>query len=89
MFVGDVLKRIDSSGPGIKTAAGVTVGDPVSKVYQLYPDIKVEPNDYEPTEQYLTSPSDGLAIRFETRDGTIARFYAGAVREVHFTERCL
>lgn len=89
MFVDDVLKRVDSTAPGVRTVTGVTIGDPVSKVHELYPGIQVEPNAYEPSEQYLTSPSDGLAIRFETRDGAISQFYAGAVTQVHFTEKCL
>jgi hypothetical protein len=89
MFVGAVLKRVDAFGPDTRTASGVAIGDPVSKVHKLYPGIQVTPNKYEYTEQYLTSVSGGLAIRFETRDGAVARFHAGALPEVQYTEKCL
>jgi hypothetical protein len=91
MFIDERLKRVDVFGEGRQTKEGVAVGDPVEKVFDVYRNVKVEPHAYEPAEKYLTVTSGNglLAIRFETRDGRIFRYYAGAFEPVQFTEQCL
>jgi hypothetical protein len=90
MFVDGVLHRIDVFKPGIRSAAGVAVGDPVSRVAHAYAGIAQEPNHYDEQESYLTvGPELGRALRFETNKGRIGRFYAGDWTQVQYTEGCL
>jgi hypothetical protein len=90
MFIHDVLKRVDVAQGG-STAEGAAVGDPVARVFAVYPQVASEPDAYDQNERYLTvfSPDRERAMRFETHDGKIARVYAGATREVGFIEGCL
>jgi hypothetical protein len=48
MIEHEVLTRIEVLKPGIKTAAGVSVGDPISKIKEAYGALAVEtPNVYD------------------------------------------
>jgi hypothetical protein len=87
MFMNDVLKRVDVA-QGATTVDGVAPGDPVARVFAVYPKVASAPNG---SERYLTVFSaDGTrALRFETGDGKIAFIFAGETREVRFTEGCL
>lgn len=91
MFVDGRLKRMDVFRNGIHTQTGIVVGANVQQVLDLYPNAEVEPNEYEPEEQYITATSENgeLSIRFETRNGKIYQFYAGESKAVHYTEQCL
>lgn len=92
MFVGDVLTRIDVMQPGPRTAAGVAVGDPVSRVREAYgAAIKDAPDFYDDSERYLTmSSGDGkYAIRFSTSAGKIASIISGTTTSVEYVEGCL
>jgi hypothetical protein len=91
MFLDDVLSRIDVWGHDGRTAAGIVAGDSVQRVLDTYPHAASEPNAYDDRELYLTvrSPDGRLAIRFETREGKIAGFYAGRFKAVQFIEGCL
>jgi hypothetical protein len=92
MFVKDVLKRVDVAEVGVRSERGIGVGDPVAKVREAYGDaLRTAPNAYNADERYLTAPGGGgqYAIRFETQQGTISRFYAGAWEQVQYVEGCL
>lgn len=92
MFEADVLTRIDVMQPGLRTAAGVGVGDPVSKVREVYGRaIKDEPDFYDDRERYLTIASnDGRrSIRFTTRDSKISAIISGTSKSVQYVEGCL
>jgi hypothetical protein len=69
----------------------VAVGDPVKRVFDVYPHIAVAPQAYDESENYLTarSPDGKLAIRFETGNGTVLQFYAGGFDAVQHVEGCL
>jgi len=90
MFVEGVLRRIDVFKPGIRSAAGIAVGDPVSRVAHAYAGVRQEPNHYDERESYLTAgPEQGRALRFETDKGKIGQMYAGDWPQVQYTEGCL
>ena len=92
MFIEDVLTRIDMMKPGVRTAAGVGVGDPVSKVGEVYGRaVKDEPDFYDDRERYLTiSSGDGrYSIRFITSDGKVSAIIAGIAQSVQYVEGCL
>jgi hypothetical protein len=85
------LVRVDIDGPGSLTAFGIQVGDPESKVRQIYgAKLEIEPNAYDSEERYLTFRSkDGRnAVRFETDQGKIGRFYAGRLSAISLIEGC-
>jgi hypothetical protein len=91
MFADDVLRRVDVTGNGPRTAAGVAIGDPVQRVFEVYPKVASAPNAYDDRERYLTvrSPNGELALRFETLEGRVGGFYAGRFKEVQYIEGCL
>lgn len=92
MFIDDVLARIDVDQPGIRTSAGVGVGDPVAKVREVYGQaLKDEPDFYDDRERYLTTSSgDGRhAIRFMTHEGKVFAILAGTAKSVRYVEGCL
>ncbi|QGZ39351.1 hypothetical protein IP92_02397 [Pseudoduganella flava] len=92
MFVKDVLKRVDVSEVGVRSERGIGVGDPAEKVREVYGEaMRSAPNAYNANERYLTVPGGGgqYAIRFETQQGTISGFYAGAWEQVQYVEGCL
>ncbi|TWI64500.1 hypothetical protein IP91_03273 [Pseudoduganella lurida] len=91
MFVKDVLQRVDVQETGVASDRGIRVGDPVADVAQRYGDaLHTAPSVENPAEKYLTVPSADSrhAIRFETRQGTVATFYAGAWEQVQYVEGC-
>jgi hypothetical protein len=92
MFEADVLSRIDVMQPGPRTVAGVGVGDPVSKVREVYGRaVNDEPDFYDDRERYLTiSSKDGrYSIRFMTSDGKISAIISGTAKSVQYIEGCL
>ncbi|MFL6658472.1 MAG: hypothetical protein ACJ8GW_10400 [Massilia sp.] len=92
MFQADVLTRIDVLKPGLRTVAGVGVGDPVSRVQAVYGQaVKEEPDFYDERERYLTVASeDGkYAIRFMTAEGKISAIISGTAESVKYVEGCL
>lgn len=92
MFIEDVLTRIDVTQPGIRTAAGIGVGDPVSRVREAYGRaIKDEPDFYDDRERYLTiSSGDGrYLIRFMTSDSKVSAIISGTAKSVQYVEGCL
>ena len=90
MFVDDVLKRVDVSEVGVRSDRGVGVGDPVDKVSSAYGQaVRTSPQAYDDRERFLTVQNGQYAIRFATRQGTVAGFYAGAWEQVQYDEGCL
>jgi hypothetical protein len=90
MFLDGVLKRIDVEG-GARTVEGIGTGDPVQRAFASYAGVTSERHAYDDSERYLTvrSPNGATALRFETNEGKIGRFYAGEARAVAYVEGCL
>jgi hypothetical protein len=85
------LSRIDVSGPGVFTSAGIQVGDTEKHALQVYgKGLRVEPHKYIDNGHYLTARStDGrYGVRFETEDGKITSYYAGRYRSIQYVEGC-
>jgi hypothetical protein len=88
------VARVDVDSAGVKSDAGVTVGDSSAKVGDAYAGrLVATPHKYVPGGQYLTvrstSPSDSSRrMVFETENGRVTRFRAGRVPEVEWVERC-
>jgi hypothetical protein len=91
MFTDDVLRRVDAVEGIVRTDSGIALGERMKRVYDIYPTMTVSRHAYDERERYLTvRSSDGkLALRFETREGRIATFYAGRWKEVQYIEGCL
>jgi hypothetical protein len=91
MFTDGVLRRVDVMDAAARTAEGISVGDPVQRVFATYPKLASEPDAYDDRERYLTvrSRNTGLALRFATHEGRIASFHAGRWKEVQYIEGCL
>jgi hypothetical protein len=88
------VARIDIDTPSIATDLGARVGDSIERVRQLYgPALEETPHFYTGShgDLYLTvwSPDRASALRFETADGKISRFYIGRAAEVQYVEGCL
>lgn len=88
-----IVVRFDvSPGGSIKTRSGLGIGDPEDKVLStLGAAVAIEPHFYGgPENHYLTLWSEHRksAVRFETENGKVARFYAGLDPQVRFVEGC-
>lgn len=86
------VTRIDVYKPGVYTTARIQVTDSEAKTLRVYgPSMTVGQSQYgDDTGHYLTmKSSDGKsAIRFETENGKVERFYAGRWESVQYAEGC-
>ncbi len=88
------VARVDVDSAGVRSDAGVGVGDSAVKVADAYSArMTATPHKYVPGGQYLTvrsiSPADSLRrMVFETESGRVTRFRTGRVPEVEWVERC-
>jgi hypothetical protein len=91
MFADGALRRVDVMREGVPTERGIVVGDPVKRVFEVYPRVASEPDAYDDRERYLTvrSRNGELALRFATSEGKVASFHAGRWKEVQYVEGCL
>jgi hypothetical protein len=84
--------RIDVASPSIATLRGARVGDKVSVVRELYGRALVEqPHFYLGLpDLYLTyfSSDRRYALRFETHDGVVSRYYIGYAEPAQYVEGC-
>ena len=93
MLVNDTVARVDVDSTGAHTSEGAYVGDPESRVMQIYRgNIVVQPHKYTgPVGHYLivTPPSDTTRrIIFETDGEKVLRYRVGRRPEVEFVEGC-
>jgi len=88
------VARVDVDSAGVRSDAGVEVGDSAAKVAEAYSSrMTAMPHKYLPGGHYLTvrssSPADSLRrMVFETENGRVTRFRVGRVPEVEWVERC-
>lgn len=88
------VARVDVDSAGVRSDAGVAVGDSAARVADAYaPRMTAMPHKYVAGGQYLTvrssSPVDSLRrMVFETENGRVTRFRIGRVPEVEWVERC-
>lgn len=91
MIDGGQLARIDVDTAGVRTAAGVGVGDTEAAVQRAYGGrAMVSPHKYE-DGHYLTvlDASDTLfALVFETSGGRVTRYRGGRRPQVEYVEGC-
>lgn len=94
MLAAGRVARVDVDSAGVRTEAGIAVGDTATRVTEAYGARAVAtPHKYVPGGQYLTvtsaEPADStLRLVFEVEDGRVARFRAGRMPEVAQVERC-
>lgn len=94
MLANGRVARIDVDSAGVRTDAGISVGDSSSAVLRAYAGrVTTMPHKYVPGGEYLTvrsvSPTDStLRIVFESEAGRVTRYRSGRVPEVEWVERC-
>jgi hypothetical protein len=93
MVVGSRIVRVDTQSRGVRTLAGVAVGDSVHRVFAQYGDrVSGSPRKYSDGQYLTVTPSDsGLAqfrIVFETDGRQIVSTRAGQLPEVAWVEGC-
>jgi len=90
MFEGGKVVRVDVDSSSVPTAAGLKVGDPESRVAELYKGVQMMPHKYVTGGHYLTVvPADStLRIIFETDGKQVTRYRAGQRPQVEYVERC-
>jgi hypothetical protein len=92
MILDGRLARVDVDNTTTKTVRGIGNGDSEAHALQVYgKELQVEPHHYIPENgHYLTlfSPDRKFAIRFETEDGKITRYYAGTAQAISYVEGC-
>ena len=94
MLAAGRVARVDVDSTGVRSDAGVSVGDTSASVLQAYAGrVTTRAHKYVPGGEYLTvrpsSPSDStLRIVFESEAGRITRYRSGRVPEVEWVERC-
>jgi len=88
------VARVDVDSSGVRTDAGIAVGDSAARISQAYGNrATATAHKYVPGGQYLTvrpvSPNDStFRIVFETESGRVTRFRSGRIPEVEWVERC-
>ncbi|MBB4635588.1 hypothetical protein [Longimicrobium terrae] len=93
MMEGGRLVRVDIDSAALATAEGARVGDPESRIQQLYAGRVTEgPHKYVQTGKYLTvRPANAdttRALVFETDGGKVTRMRAGQRPQVEYVEGC-
>lgn len=92
MLVRDTVVRLDVRDSVLATEAGAHVGDPESRVLQLYRGrVTSEPHKYVASGHYLVvrSPSDSTRrLVFETDGAHVTTFRVGRMPEVAWVEGC-
>lgn len=86
---GEVIQRIDA-GPGVRTAAGVAIGDTEARVRQVYAGAEVRPSYYDPQGHWLVVRPAGSAYQllFETDGTRVTALRTGLVDVVEAPEGC-
>lgn len=92
MLDAGTVVRVDVTGPGIRTEAGIGVGDAEAAVSAAYgPDrVASAGHEYVPGGHTLTvaPPGEGAAIVFETDGAVVTSLRAGWFPHVTFSEGC-
>jgi hypothetical protein len=94
MVVRGNVARLEIDSASIATGLGARVGDPESRVKDLYGSrVVVQPHKYDPSGHYLIvnpiPPTDtGFALVFETDSGRVTKYRAGRTPEVEWVEGC-
>lgn len=92
MLIDDVIARIDIDSPGIRTIEGAQVGDPESRVLELYNGhVTSLPNKYVKDGHNLVvwQPSTVTSrMIFETDGKTVLRYRVGRQPAVDLVEGC-
>jgi hypothetical protein len=94
MLAGGRVARVDVDSAGVRSDAGVSVGDTSASVLQAYAGrVTTMAHKYVQGGEYLivrpTSSSDStFRIVFESEAGRITRYRSGRVPEVEWVERC-
>jgi len=94
MVVRGNVARLEIDSASIATGLGARVGDPESRVKDLYGSrVVVQPHKYDPTGHYLIvnsiPPTDsGYELVFETDSGRVTKYRAGRMPEVEWVEGC-
>jgi len=85
------IARVQVSGPGYRTAAGIQVGDAESTVRAAYgARLRSAQREYVPAGRHLSVSSDGgkTKIVFDTDGQKVDTIFAGRTPEVDFVEGC-
>ena len=86
------IARVDVDALGVRTLSGVGIGDTEARVRRIYgASVETAPHKYGGVgDYYLTvrSADRRFAVRFETYQGAVTRFYAGAAGEIELVEGC-
>jgi hypothetical protein len=92
MLVRDTVARLDVRDSTVATPAGARIGDPESRVQELYRGrVKTEPHKYVEGGHYLivASPSDTTRqLVFETDGKKVTSYRVGRTPEVRWVEGC-
>lgn len=91
MIEDGIVTRADA-GHRIKNSAGVTIGMSTERVKRMYPEVQIEPHQYDDTGHYLVlaTPDKRAALLFEAANGKVTKFFrAGLQPAVSYVERCL
>lgn len=94
MIVRGNVARLDIDSASIATGLGARVGDPESRIKELYGSrVVVQPHKYDSTGHYLIvnpiPPTNvGFELVFETDSGRVTRYRAGRMPEVEWVEGC-
>jgi hypothetical protein len=91
MILDGRVARVDVTALGVRTTAGIQVGDSEARARRTYgARMTVTPHAYDDNGHYLTvrSPDGEYGIRFETDGRKITGFYAGTYDAIQYIEGC-
>jgi hypothetical protein len=84
------VARIDVDSGRVATLEGVRIGDPESRVREVYAGrVRQEPHKFSSGHYLVVTPADtGYRIIFETDGKLVTRYRAGRMPEVAWVEKC-
>lgn len=93
MFDAGRVARVEVDSAGVRTAAGIQVGDPAARVDSAYGDrLTKGPHKYTDGEYFFVAPvraADSLyRLIFEVEGGRVTRYRVGLRPQVKYVEGC-
>ena len=94
MVVNGNVARIEIDSTSIATGLGARIGDPETRIHELYGSrVVVQPHKYTPNGHYLIinpipASDTGYKLVFETDGSRVTKYRAGRMPEVEWVERC-
>jgi hypothetical protein len=87
----DTVVRFDVMDSTVATAEGARVGDPITRIEQLYSGrVRIQPHKYTAGKYLIVTPGPDTTLQliFETDSARVTRYRGGRLPQVAYVEGC-